>query len=246
MNLTDKNFWIKYWENKTNLNIKVKPNYILSEILKKITSKNKVKTAIELGGYPGYYAIYLKKYLNIESTLLDYVVIKKQIESLLKINELNVNSVKLIEADLFNYDIKTKYDLVLSVGLIEHFENTSEIIKMHTDFLNEKGVLFINIPNFKGLNGLIQKYFDLENYKKHNIDCMNIEKLHSICKQLGLKNIEVRYYGSFMIWLENFDEKSFFFKKAFNIIWLFFKVIFKLIPIETRFFSPYINITATK
>jgi len=246
MNLTDRQFWLDYWENKEGLIFEVKEGYILSKILKEIVKKNNIKTGIELGGFPGYYAIYLKKYLNIDSTLFDYIIHPGIVEKLINKNSLKSNDINLIEADLFNYETHKKYDLVLSVGLIEHFEDTKNIISKHLNFLNNDGVLFINIPNFRGFNGLIQKIFDPEIYKKHYIPCMDIPYLLKICQELDLKNINIKYYGGFMIWLENYKSKSIFFKLIFKTVWFIFKVFFKIIPIETKLFSPYINIVANK
>lgn len=244
MNLTDREFWLKYWENKKNLVIEVLENYILSTYLKKFKAKSSIRTSIELGGFPGYYSIYLKRWLNVDATLLDYVIHPDILESVLVKNHLSSQDIILIETDLFDFEPEEKYDLVMSVGVIEHFDDTKEIIDIHTKFMSDTGVLFINIPNFTGFNGWLQKVFDPEIYSKHNISCMNIDFLKGICEDLKLKDVKVEYYGGFMMWLENLETKSTPFKIAFKSIWFVLKVISKIIPIETKLFSPYINIVA--
>lgn len=102
MNLTDRKFWLKYWENKKNLKIIIPENYILSDTLKEIKKSKPFKNAIELGGFPGYYSIYLKKWLKVETTLLDYVIHPEIIEGVLKKNNLDNQDVFLIEADIFS------------------------------------------------------------------------------------------------------------------------------------------------
>jgi SAM-dependent methyltransferase len=246
MNLTDRQFWLNYWENKEGLVFEVKENYVLSDVLKKIVDHHHPETAIELGGFPGYYAVYLQKHLGIKASLLDYVIHSEITNKLLSINHIKENDITLIETDLFTHQTPQQYDLVMSVGLIEHFEDTADIINLHLKYLKEGGSLFINIPNFRGVNGTIQRWFDIENYRKHHIACMDLAFLEKTCATLGLKQIEVKYYGGFMIWLENIKEKSRIFKILFKAFWLVFKVIFKIIPIETKTFSPYINIRAVK
>lgn len=245
MNLTDRQFWVEYWNNKGNLDKKINANYILSEILKDISASKNYSSGIELGGFPGYYAIYLKKYLKLEATLFDYVIIDSIVKKLATFNELKASDVNVIEGDIFNYLPEQKYDIVLSVGLIEHFENTKEIIKQHLKFMSDKGVLFLNIPNFTGFNGWIQRTFDKENYEKHFIECMDPSYLHNICKELGLSNIKVGYYGGFMMWLENFQTKGIAFKILFKSTWFLLKVYSKIVRKETKALSPYINLTAT-
>jgi 2-polyprenyl-3-methyl-5-hydroxy-6-metoxy-1,4-benzoquinol methylase len=59
-------------------------------------------------------------------------------------------------------------------GLIEHFNDTKFIIGEHLKFLKPGGTLFITLPNFKSVNGWVQRSFDKENYDKHNINSMDL------------------------------------------------------------------------
>ena len=59
--LTDRQFWTNYWESKPDLVILIEKNYLFHQQLEEIVKTNKVQTAIELGGFPGYYSIFLYK-----------------------------------------------------------------------------------------------------------------------------------------------------------------------------------------
>ena len=61
--LTDRSFWANYWESKKDLAFKVPANYTFHQLIQQIVKDRKIETAIELGGFPGYYTIFLKKYL---------------------------------------------------------------------------------------------------------------------------------------------------------------------------------------
>lgn len=246
MNLTDRAFWEDYWKSKDNLVFEIPENFILTEILKEILKKNDIRTALEIGGFPGHYSVYLAKNFKIKATLLDFVIIPEIIRDLLKKNKIEEPEVSWIETDLFQFSDPALYDLVFSNGLIEHFEDTKMIIEKHVNLVKPGGTLFLSLPNFRGFNGWLQKNFDLDNYEKHYINSMDIGFLTRICKELGLKNIEVRYHGVFMIWLENMQEKGPLFKLSFKAIWLVFKVFFKIFPFNSKQFSPYIVLTANK
>jgi SAM-dependent methyltransferase len=244
--LTDRNFWVKYWESKTDLSVEIPANYLFHKQLTDIVRRENVKTAIELGGFPGYYAVFLRKYLKLDVTLLDYFIHEPITHQLLQTNRLTNNDVSVIETDLFNYQPETKYDLVLSCGLIEHFNDTVDIINRHVAFLKPGGTLFITLPNFKAVNGWFQKKFDKENYDKHNIACMDPQLLKEIIEKAGLEVSIASYFGKFSIWLENENQKSAtvrWFKKA---SWLVGKVLTKLLPFESKQLSPYIIIEAKK
>lgn len=244
--LTDRDFWVKYWESKTDLSVVIPESYLFHRQLADIANKNKVKTAIELGGFPGYYAVFLKKYLKLDVTLLDYFVHPPITEQLLQTNGLAKDDIHIIETDLFKYQPEKQYDLVLSCGLIEHFNDTADIINRHIAFVKPGGTLFITLPNFKAVNGWFQKNFDKENYDKHNIDCMDPALLAKICKDAGLEVVQSRYFGRFSLWLENEKQKSTGVRLLKKSMWLAGKVFTKVFAFDSKQLSPYIIVEAKK
>jgi SAM-dependent methyltransferase len=244
-NLTDRGFWKSFWESRKNLILYLKPDYVFGDILAGLIKEKGIKNAIELGGFPGYYSVYLKKYQHIDTTLFDYYIHEGLIKDLLTKNGLKDGDINIIEADLFNYTPAEKYDMVLSFGLIEHFSDTASIIKTHLQFLKPGGTLFITLPNFTGINGWVQKNFDKENYDKHYIDCMNPAFLAETCKNLGLKEVESYYHGRFTVWLENKSEQSTFAKSIVKTIWAAGKVVNRIFPVENKTMAPYIVVKAT-
>lgn len=209
-------------------------------------AENKPQSAIELGGFPGYYTIFLKKYFQLETTLFDFYVHPEILKEVLAANQLTEKDVAVIEGDLFKYQPETQYGLVLSCGLIEHFNDTKCIIEKHLSFLKPGGTLFITLPNFTGVNGWVQRKFDMNNYEKHNISSMNPELLAKYCKELDLKNVKAYYYGRFSVWLENRAEQSALAKAFLKALWLTGKIATKIIPVESKALSPYIIVQATK
>ena len=242
--LTDRAFWVNYWESKKGLAVQLPSNYLFHRQLADIIEKNKVKTAIELGGFPGYYAVFLRKYFKLDVTLLDYFVHPPVVKELLQKNDLTEKDIHIIETDLFNYEPEQQYDLVLSCGLIEHFNDTADIINRHIAFVKPGGTLFITLPNFKAVNGWFQKNFDKENYDKHNISCMDPALLASICRDAGLEVIQSCYFGKFSIWLENEKKKSLAVRLLKKSLWLSGKLFSKVFPFESKSLSPYIILMA--
>ncbi len=77
-------------------------------------------------------------------------------------------------------------------------------------FLEPGGVLIITLPNFRVFNGLFQYLFDPENLARHNLKIMNITLIKATLVELGLKNINVQYYPSTTVWLEELSSRSLF------------------------------------
>jgi SAM-dependent methyltransferase len=244
--LTDKAFWANYWESKKALAFNVPPNYTFYKLLEQIIKERKPETAIELGGFPGYYTIFLKKYFGLNATLFDYYIHQGVLKEVLTVNDLTEKDIEVIEGDLFNYQSQKQYDLVLSCGLIEHFNDTKDIIARHLPFLKPGGTLFITLPNFTGINGWVQRKYDKSNYEKHNISSMDPQLLATYCKELGLKNIEAYHYGKFSIWLENREQQTGLVKAFIKALWFTGKIATKIIPVESKVLSPYIVLKAVK
>jgi trans-aconitate methyltransferase len=244
--LTDKIFWANYWESKKGLAFPVPPTYTFHQVFKQIIGKGGIQTAIELGGFPGYYAIFLKKYFGLKTTLFDFFVHQPILKKVLAANQLTTQDVGVIEGDLFQYQPAQQYDLVLSCGLIEHFNDTKDIIARHLNFLKPGGTLLITLPNFTGVNGWVQRRFDPNNYSKHNISSMNPALLAQLSRELGLKEVQSYYFGKFSIWLENQAQQSAGVKAFIKTLWLTGKIATKLVPIESKKLSPYIVLVAKK
>ncbi len=63
-----------------------------------------------------------------------------------KLNDKEKTNIKYIIRDLFQLDIKDRFDIVCSFGLIEHFSDKKEVINCHIKFMKPDGKLLIIVP----------------------------------------------------------------------------------------------------
>lgn len=244
MALTDREFWLNYWENhRAEVTVPVAPTNLFTPLTDKLLKEKPAATTCELGGFPGTFSVYLKQRHQVKPTLVDYVIHREILSEFLKVNQLTDQDLQIIEADIFQYTPTQTFDFVFSVGLIEHFENTREVIDLHLKYMKPGSRLLILIPNFTGLNGWFQRKFDRGNYDKHVISCMDPKLLRQHFESLGLTNIEAGYYAKFGIWLENEASQPAHIKLFKKMVWFCGKIFFKIFPIETKAFSPYIQIS---
>ena len=101
--LTERDFWIKYWESKPDLVKEVPLLTAYDTVFDKVLKNNQISTTIELGGFPGHFSIFLKKKYQIQPTLLDYVIHEKMYHEILRLNEFTEEDIPAIEADLFQF-----------------------------------------------------------------------------------------------------------------------------------------------
>lgn len=228
--LTDRGFWKTYWD-----------NHILEDVPTKVIYQpyiprlQKKQSFIEIGGFPGYNTGYFYKNVCRDVTLLDFFIDKNIVHKLEASANIPSGSIQCIEHDFLTYQSDKSYDIVFSSGFIEHFEDTHDIISRHARLLSDKGSLLIVLPNFRGLNGLVQHLFDRENLKAHNLKSMHRKYLKQIATELGLKHIEVKYTSMPMLWLEPKPQN-----KRIRKAVRFCSYLLKVLPIPCRLLSPYI------
>lgn len=198
---------------------------------------------IEIGGFPGILAGYLKKKFDYDTTILDYVIYPNIIRKVENVYSLKMGSIKAIKSDFLTYNSVKKYDVVISSGFVEHFENWRDILKRHYNLLSENGLLLVTMPNFLGINGYCQKLFDENNFKKHNLKAMNIKEIQIFLNTKKYTNSLVRYIGKPTLWLEPDAPVNQLTKTIINYL----RKVLKRIPFKNnKLLAPYILIIALK
>ena len=62
--------------------------------------------------------------------------------------------------DIFTTTLpEASFDLVYSLGVIEHFEDARSIVEKHLFLTKPGGRVVISIPNFGGVYGRLERYF---------------------------------------------------------------------------------------
>lgn len=239
-NLTDRNFWKEYWSNYVYEKVPVHSEF--DDYLTPAMRDGKGKTSIEIGGFPGTMSLCFRR-KGYSPTLLDFYIDPTIIEGLEKANGFKKGDIECIESDFFAFKPTKLYDLVFSIGFIEHFADTADVIRRHADLVKPGGQLLIILPNFRGINGWVQRTFDRKNYDIHNISSMVPSRLRAILARLPLDNARVVYTRKPMLWLEPNGRPG---NKVARMVVKFFSYALKLFPIPSRLLSPYIVITAQR
>jgi SAM-dependent methyltransferase len=108
----------------------------------------------------------------------------------------NIRYDEIICKDIFepNCTDGKKYDIVFSYGVIEHFNNTEEIIRIFKSIVNPNGILITLVPNFNGLCKWISKIFVREIYDMHKV--FTKTSLLAYCTDEYM-NLRTDYAGNF-------------------------------------------------
>ena len=238
--LTSKKYWSKYWKTKPKIEgLIIEKDFLFHDVLSKYVPKKQKINFLEIGGFPGQWAMFFAKYWGANSTLLDRYIDREVIQALSTTNA--VKNINIIEGDVFDLSVNEKFDVVMSAGFIEHFSNVNSVIDKHIDYLEPNGILILSVPNLLGLNGLLQKIIDKETYDTHFLETMDDQNLKRIVSGKNLDIEYINYYGKFCLWLEDVDDKPRWIRRLVyltNIVGRF------LVRFESRMFSPYLIVVA--
>lgn len=198
MSLTDAAFWENYWDSCKLPNV-ADQNFSFDRCL----SRELVKIlngctgeVLEVGCAPGRWLAFLATRLGLKPSGIEYS--EKGMEATKKnFSLLGIQCGEIWSGDFFQIPPRRSYDVVMSLGFIEHFDNVMEVIGRHLLWLKPGGILVLGVPNFLGIYRHIQGVLDPSLLEKHNLNIMNLDYFREIGEVHGLKLKYLDYIGSF-------------------------------------------------
>lgn len=171
MKLTDKNRWEYDSSHATlkNLNTIRKRDEWLKIVEKYIP--NKELSYLEIGCAPGQYTAVLSKNKKWDISGIDY---SDDADLFIDTLSLVGKDAKLYKLDMFEERVEETFDIVISIGLVEHFrgELLDNTFKLHDSYIKDGGYVVIQIPNFTGFQYFWHYIFDRQDLDNHNVDVM--------------------------------------------------------------------------
>ena len=245
--LTEKSYWDDVWHGvKLPAEIKRSDNNLLLnrelDVFEKYLPKEAL-SILEIGGAPGQYLAYFYKQFGYQIHCLDYS--EAGCEKTLKNFEyLNIKG-QVYHADLFSGELDLpKFDIVFSMGFIEHFTDLDLVVGKHLQYLKPGGTLILGIPNFLGINKLFLKSLAPGMLSKHNLSTMDISQWKAFEAHYRLETIFKNYIGgfepmTFLIKEKNSFWNSVLFLKARFLNKIFHQHFSVLRNFNSKYFSAY-------
>jgi len=147
----------------------------LKEIIKKYEKIKIIDFGCGGGWLVNSLSYHLKDKADVTGVDFNPVVIKyaNEIKSSLDLNS------KFFSSDLFTFNSKIKYDLIISLGVLHHTNNCEEAIKNISKFGDNNSFLFLGLYHSYGRKPFLEYFKKIEN-ESENFKFNEYKKLHKI------------------------------------------------------------------
>ena len=198
MKLTDVQFWDNYWANcklPSIINYEFSFERCLAYQLNKSLHESS-GAILEVGCAPGKWLAFAAQELGLKPSGIEYS--KAGMEATKKnFSLIGIESGFVEYGDFFEIKPHKQFDIVMSLGFIEHFSNVDDVVDLHLQWLKPGGTLVLGVPNFRGIYHPIQAILDKTILEKHNLEIMNLCYFTGLANRFGMRIKFLDYIGSF-------------------------------------------------
>jgi len=195
--LTTPDFWDNYWQNSPDWqNVDVRRSYdrCFDQVFHRWLPTGSQYQLIEIGCAPGRWLIYFYQKFGYQVTGCDSAPMATVLTRA-NLARANVPG-QIISANFFDGTLPAQtYDIVLSLGFVEHFADPWLVISKHIHLLKPGGRLVLEVPNYTGLNRWILAH-GLHHYLElHNTRVMCQAFFEKIAVRFALVPLFIGFMG---------------------------------------------------
>jgi SAM-dependent methyltransferase len=197
-NIVDKSFWEDEYLDVGELPARPDPSFpferVLAAELERRAPVSAGQTVMEVGCAPGKWLVWYAERFGAAVEGVEYGD-KGVAATRANLEAAGIDG-QVHHADFFEFDPRP-YDLVLSLGFIEHFDDIAAAFARHVEFTAPGGLLAIGVPNYRGLNRVVQRFSDPAHLALHNLGAMDPSLYERLAADHGLSVESSAYVGGF-------------------------------------------------
>jgi SAM-dependent methyltransferase len=164
----------------------------LARSLEELAPVAREQTVLEVGCAPARWLVWYAERFGARVTGIEYTARGAELSR----QNLAATGVggSIHQGDFFSADFDPgPFDLVLSLGFIEHFQDLASAFDRHLTFVKPGGRLLIGVPNFRGLIGVLQRWGDPSYLALHNQAAMDPSLYRKLAEASNLRVDAVSY-----------------------------------------------------
>jgi SAM-dependent methyltransferase len=190
-----RNYWNSIWAKLPPVELYQGPVYEHHPVLARFLANAGGGDAIEIGCGTGNYMVYINKEFGYRVDGLDYSDNLEYVRANLSYN--GIQDAELFKADFFELVPVKKYDLVVSGGFAEHFDDHELVVRKHAEWAKPGGLVVIIVPNLTHIHKLLCGWFAPEVLRVHRFPLMHRDAMHRTLESTGLQVLHCEYQTTF-------------------------------------------------
>lgn len=198
---------------------------------------------LEVGICPGRYT----KAIASKGYTINGIDNSESISELSKfLNKSSIPVNEMICSDFLSYEFDRKFDVVASLGFIEHFKSWRQVIRKMSALVKTGGYFVCEVPNFRSpIQFALREELDKKNLNRHNLESMNLDIWKNILISENFSISHLGAFGGFDFWVDHElrDSKQLELLEHVLSVTSFLK---NKLTISDISYSPYLGIVAQK
>lgn len=202
--LTTRAFWDASAGSKAYPSKWSRPDCELMRVLRPVLEEKRGGKLIEMGCGNSYWLPWFAKEFGMDVSGIEYSH-PRLVQAVNNLNRIQKHgSLALRDFTLPNASWNHSFDVLVSFGVIEHFENPSKIVRTFAQYLSPDGLMVTTVPYLKGTWGRISERISPKATAGfRRMDLHDLERAH---KDAGLKVVSSSYFRWCDMSVLNFGE----------------------------------------
>jgi 2-polyprenyl-3-methyl-5-hydroxy-6-metoxy-1,4-benzoquinol methylase len=233
----------QWWEEKAYYNSEAAPNARVGQLFERFLPKRSDWSVIEIGACPGNNLLTLARSHGYHPVALDFLPAVRHMPAVFRKH--GIENLEVMQDDFFSLPEDRRFNVVMSFGFIEHFNDAEAVLRKHWALVADDGFLVLSLPIFGPMQLALQRLIFTpeklaESLQAHNTSIMDMRLFRKWSGRLpGAVIVECGYLGHMGTWIYSSDP---FVRRDRRWIlwgWKIASVAPRTLRVSCRLFSPY-------
>jgi SAM-dependent methyltransferase len=200
-------------------------------------------SVIEIGACPGNKLLTLARSHGYHPVALDFLPEVRRMPAVFR--KYGIEDLEVIEDDFLSLSEERRFNVVMSFGFIEHFNETEAVLRKHWALVADDGYLVMTLPIFGPMQLALQRLVLTpekleENLQGHNTDIMDMRLFREWAEGLpGAVIVKCGYVGYMGTWLSSSDPYVRRERRWILRGWKMASLVPRILHVSCRLFSPH-------
>jgi SAM-dependent methyltransferase len=235
----------RWWEAQGYYTSEAKPDADAraARLFERYLPKRSDWSVIEIGACPGGYLLTLARSHGYRPVALDFLPAVKRLPAVFRKH--GIENLEVIQDDFFSLPEARRFNVVMSFGFIEHFEDAEAVLRKHWALVADDGYLLITLPIFGPMQLALYRLvltpeYRAERLRTHNTSIMDMRLFRKWAGRLpGAVILKCGYVGYMRTLLYSSDPYVRNGRRWIVRAWKIASFAPRILHVSCRWFSPH-------